>query len=393
MKWIHKIFALIMVGLLFSSVQAMGNDLLGAVSDDQLEELDVLRACVGNSCDKVGDISDLLCEINEELSEVFTVFANFSITLSIDLTINPTIDLSVIFTALAFGFYDTQTIVCEKFEQTWTMLAPVVVALCSPQEILQANIGVTTYTISQPGFYVFAENIVFSPASGQPALEITTDNVTIDMCGKSLTQGNAVAGVDGIRIPGNTTLAPRRNVTIMNGGISGFTRSGIVVGTNPVTPANTAARFITIKNMKIFNCSSSGVELLSSSNITGASLENLELFSNQIGASLTNVVDSSVKSCDMILNTTGISLNQSSDTILKKCKAHKNTQAGFALQNAHNNTITNCVAIKNGQGGSTDAYGFVTQGGYANVFEECIAESTVTTATADTNVAAGFALT
>ncbi|MGE0207332.1 MAG: right-handed parallel beta-helix repeat-containing protein, partial [Candidatus Babeliales bacterium] len=486
MNCIHKFFAIIMAGFIACSVQAMDNH-FSKISDDQLQELiitayqelkeldslpdelsacyqnimqgipverselermssllasDALRACYGTSCGKLSCMLNLLCEINEDITGIFTVIDNISITLTGDIMIGAIVDLSGVFTALAFGFYDTQTIICqkfeqtwtilqkidddvmgvftainaledfsgiftalefgfydtqtiicEKFEQTWTILAPVVVALCSPQEILQANIGVTTYTISQPGFYVFAENIVFSPASGQPALEITTDNVTIDMCGKTLTQGNAIAGVDGIRIPGNTTAAPRSNVTIMNGGISGFSRSGIVVGTNPITPANTAARLISIKNMKIFSCSSIGVEFVSGSSIAQATLENLELFSNLIGASLTNVVDSSIKSCDMILNTTGIRLNLSSDITVEKCKAHKNTQAGFWLQNASNNTLTQCFATNNGQGGNTDAYGFIAQGGYANVFEECIAQGTFSNATGDDNVAAGFALT
>ncbi|MGE0206340.1 MAG: right-handed parallel beta-helix repeat-containing protein [Candidatus Babeliales bacterium] len=485
MNCIHKFFAIIMAGLMACSVQAVDNNRFSKMSNDQLQELivtayqemkeleilpdtssvlhvcyqnimhgmcversmleevcsflvsDAVRSCFDNSCSKLAFVLNLLCEINEDITGIFTVIDNISIiTLTFDVTLGATVDLSSVltvlafdfydtqtvvcqkfeetwtilqkidddlttlikdissvFTAVAFGFYDTQTIICEKFEQTWTIIASVAAALCSPQEILQANIGVTTYTISQPGFYVFAENIVFSPASGQPALEITSDNVTIDMCGKTLTQGNAVAGVDGIRIPGNTTLAPRSNVTIMNGAVSGFTRSGIVVGTNPITPANTAARLITIKDMKIFSCSSVGVEFVSGSNITGASLENLELLSNLIGASLTNVVDSSITSCDMTLNTTGIRLNLSSDIVIEKCRAHENTQAGFWLQNSNNNTLTKCLAINNGQGGSTNAYGFIAQGGFANVFEECIAQGTLSNATGDDDIAAGFALT
>ncbi|MGE4167931.1 MAG: right-handed parallel beta-helix repeat-containing protein [Candidatus Babeliales bacterium] len=410
-------------------------------------------------CEKFEFTWSALEKIDIDVNGIFT---------ALDALQCPTVDLTGIFTALEFGFYDTQTIICEKFQFTWTILdciemqicdalqqldeqiidlccqqnglfqetwtilqeiicieeqifddvellgeqivdlccqqkslcqetctilGPIAAALCSPQEIRQAYVGVSTYTISQPGFYVFAENIIFSPASGQPALEITTDNVTIDMCGKTLRQGNAVAGVDGIRVPGNTTLAPRSHITIMNGGISSFTRSGIVVGTNPITPANTAARFINLNDLTISGCSRDGVEFASTTTISDIKLKNLAITSALNGISLTNVNRGLVAACDLVVNTTGAMLNQSNKICFKECKAEENIQAGFWLQNSSNNIFTACNAIGNGQDGTTNAYGFISANGRGNIFEQCNACCTITTQTTQDFIAAGFALT
>jgi hypothetical protein len=262
-------------------------------------------------------------------------------------------------------------------------------------EIMQVDVGATTFTISQPGFYVFGENIVFSPVgSGQPAIEITSDNVTIDMCGKILSQGNAVTGVNGFRIVGGAAGTPRTNVTIMNGGISGFTRAGVVVGTNPTTAANTAAQLITLKNLGVVNCALRGIEFIGTSAApitksivesclitlccTGASADNalrLEFTQcinvnnceisnngttsiNFIGMNILSSTQIDVNFVDIECNTvqsfTGFSVNASNDCLLSSCRVVTNSSVnaltGFVIQggiSVAGNILTSCLTANN----------------------------------------------
>ena len=68
--------------------------------------------------------------------------------------------------------------------------------------------------------------------------------------------------------------------------------------------------------------------------------------------------------------------------------ASSNSSAGFALVNSTNNGIQNCKALDNGATGN--AYGFVSSGGVANSFMQCVAQGTVSTVS--TGTVAGFGL-
>jgi hypothetical protein len=224
-----------------------------------------IKDTVTECCDEIkSDIFDTQTLIVDGFAQTWTILAGLDFNCSTTVII----DLNGVFTSLA-DVKDTLTECCDEikdlFQQTWTILADLNggTGCCDPILITQADIGITTFTISSPGYYVFDSNVVFSPsAANQPAIEITSNNVRLDLCGRTLSQGNATTGIDGIRVVGNTAASPRENVIIQNGSVKGFTRVGIVVGTNPVTAANTACSRITISDMDVVSCTVGGIEIL-----------------------------------------------------------------------------------------------------------------------------------
>ncbi len=98
--------------------------------------------------------------------------------------------------------------------------------------ISQANVG-RGYVISEPGSYCLIENIVFTPPaatlaednrsniSGPSAITIKANNVNLNLNGYTLSQGNTVAGVNGIAITGVS------EVVVANGNVESFTRTGV----------------------------------------------------------------------------------------------------------------------------------------------------------------------
>lgn len=80
-----------------------------------------------------------------------------------------------------------------------------------------------TFTIRESGRWILEEDTVYSPLhTGSAAISIEIDNVTIDLCKKTLSQGNNVDLTTGIRV-----LAGQKNVTIINGYVDGFSQIGI----------------------------------------------------------------------------------------------------------------------------------------------------------------------
>lgn len=81
------------------------------------------------------------------------------------------------------------------------------------------------YTISTSGSYYFTKNLQFTAASGN-AITITTNNVTLDLNGFTL---SSTSGVTGIAISVNDDL---NNIAIKNGKIAGNT-TVTITGTAP----------------------------------------------------------------------------------------------------------------------------------------------------------------
>jgi parallel beta-helix repeat protein len=80
-------------------------------------------------------------------------------------------------------------------------------------------------TITAPGSYYFTENIV---TSGD-GIVINADNVTIDMKGFTLEGGTGM----GISTDFTLPLVERKNISIMNGTVSGWSEEGIHLGFAP----------------------------------------------------------------------------------------------------------------------------------------------------------------
>jgi parallel beta-helix repeat protein len=111
------------------------------------------------------------------------------------------------------------------------------------------------------------------------------------------------------------------------------------------------------------------------------------------GIEATNAVNIEILQMNLESNAVGLSLTNVQDGKIENCTARENTFAGFWLQDSSRNIFKQCLAIDNGQGGTSSAYGFLSDNGRSNIFEQCNAQSTITTQTGEEFVAAGFALT
>jgi hypothetical protein len=201
-----------------------------------------------------------------DLTAVFTSLTDIKNTLT---TCCATIqhDFDGTFTALADlknTVLITQTRTAESLENTFTVLNVLKASICNPTIISQSNFGpggATPFVISTTGVYIFGENITFNPAAASQAIIITTSAVTLDLQCFTLQQGNATAGVDGIRV--NNGL---KDVTIKNGRIANFTRAGITIQSSNLRTI--------IQNVTLLLCGVRGIELLGS---IGNLIQNAEI--------------------------------------------------------------------------------------------------------------------
>ncbi len=200
-------------------------------------------------------------------------------------------------------------------------------------------------TINQAGFYKLAANV-----SNQ--ITISADNVTLDMSGYTVS-----GGVNGIQIQPNFG-----NIVIRNGTINTVTSDGIFVGSG--------CNDITIEDIVIKNA--------------------------LIGIHFSSVTTGAIENCEMSQNTTGILLDNSHNINLKNCVAFCNTHASFDLISSTTNCFEDCKALSTGEGNvdlNGTIFGFVSQNGYGNIFERCIANSTQgLTVTGADSLISGFAL-
>ena len=203
-------------------------------------------------------------------------------------------------------------------------------------------------SIDTAGYYRLAD-----PVTNQ--ITITASNVTLDMNGQTVS-----GGTNGIVI--NSGLS---NVTIMNGTISSVTTDGIQVGSG---------------------CS----------NIT---LDSVTIKSALQGLNFSNVTNSMISNCDMILNTTGVVITNGHNLLFENCTAQANRNAGYDLISCTTCAFFDCKALSTGQGNTSlfgnpsNVFGFVSVAGTGNIFERCIANSSLNlTATAPATLIAGFGL-
>jgi len=362
-------------------------------------------------------LTECCADIFEDFRETWTILNEIEIKIDNIGTVTAEVDLSGVFTSINDlketvteccaeifeDFRETWTILedikettCDKFEQTWTVLDRISGALCNP--IIINELGSSTLTISEPGLYKFKSSFEFSPGSAQPAIEITSDNVTLDLCGFNLSQGNSTSGVDGIRIQGGPSGTPRSNVCIQNGTINNFTRAGISVGTNAITPANTACDRICITDMTIFACEIRGLELLgnsSSEQITDAAITNCNInecctsMSADFGIQAVNMKNSIFTNCQVSgsgvssITFTPINISASNKCRFENVLVNCNTGDELVLVNidsSENCTFIQCSCSDNIA--TNDLTGFVLTGDSSttgNMIRNCIIQNNTTT--------------
>lgn len=131
------------------------------------------------------------------------------------------------------------------------------------------------------------------------------------------------------------------------------------------TGINVTGNAVSIKNGSVKNASSAGIKISGSK----CQLENL----------------------DVISSYTGFLLQSTSANQLTNCRTLSSSNAGFSLVSSSTNNFLACQAL-NTNGGTQAAYGFISQNGYGNNFEQCVAQNTQTASTNGNDLAAGFLL-
>ncbi|MGE0206492.1 MAG: hypothetical protein AB7R69_01445, partial [Candidatus Babeliales bacterium] len=138
-------------------------------------------------CEKFEFTWSALQKIDIDINGIFTAIDNINIC--------ATTDLSGIFTALEFGFFNTQTIICDKFEQTWTILAEILATItldcgCSAINLTQENvIGGVILLATEGQNYILCENI-----NGD--IVISGENVSLNLNDRVVTGTIDVAAND-----------------------------------------------------------------------------------------------------------------------------------------------------------------------------------------------------
>lgn len=185
--------------------------------------------------------------------------------------------------------------------------------------------------ITVSGFYRLADNV-------SDQITISVSDVTLDLNGHTVS-----GGTYGIVI--NSGL---NNVTIKNGTVRSTTLNGIQV--------NSGCSDITVENIVVKQA--------------------------VVGIGFDTAVNCVVRNCDMNLNTTGLLLDTCANISVNQCSATANQRAGYDLLSSTTCMIVGCKALSNGDGNSNttgeaaSCFGFVSNSGYGNVFEQCIANST-----------------
>ena len=106
---------------------------------------------------------------------------------------------------------------------------------CECTTILSSDFGQwldSTYVIATPGKYVLGQDVIFMPAvEFTPAINILCNDVVLDLCNHTLSQGNTTQECYGIQIGQGTFYtdpnAVLSNITVQNGTVREFTGVGL----------------------------------------------------------------------------------------------------------------------------------------------------------------------
>lgn len=204
--------------------------------------------------------------------------------------------------------------------------------------------------IDKPGLYKLGNTITTLPSAADSAINITVGNVILDLGGRTILQGNGTALVDGVLI--NNGLS---DIIIRNGTISGFTRSGIRVGSS--------CSKIEIENISFINCAISGLDFQGTAlnTIVDGSVRNAQIYNcgtTSGGAPLNMLFCSNftVSGCAVSNTVATIALTAalldnlsqcSFDTLLIKSNVTTNALTGISVIGGSSNSFTNCLVQSN----------------------------------------------
>ena len=228
-------------------------------------------------------------------------------------------------------------------ERLWNLQKLVTEASCDAT-VHQSDFAAGVMTISNAGVYFLAESV-----TGK--IIISANNVVLDLNGKKISNTSDDAIV----------VNSVSDCTIMNGLLSSTSGCGIFVS---------SGSRVNIKDISANDC------------VEGIRLE--------------NTTDAIIKECDLVSSVTGLTIADSSSIFIKNTTASTNTYAGFSLLSSEANILLRCSAVNTGQELTSleqNVYGFISENGTGNIFESCIAQSTLAlTVTSESSKVVGFDL-
>lgn len=204
----------------------------------------------------------------------------------------------------------------------------------------------TPIVISEAGSYYLAENI--DALHSQHGIQITADDVTLDLNGFRVRGNTEVGSLDGIHL-----TAATENVTIRNGTIEFFFGDGI----NAISSVN-----LTLESVRLVSNGDDGVIAGERTIVRGCAASNNFNYGFRLGA-FSVITDSTASD-----NTTWSGFSATTGSTIHGCTSHANGSDGFSVGSYA--TIEGCTSDSN------DGDGFDTQNG--SVIRGCTARSNAT---------------
>lgn len=225
-------------------------------------------------------------------------------------------------------------------------------------QINQQFIPALPFVITQPGSYVLTGNLVMAGVGN--GIEISTDNVTIDLAGFSITgvSGNPSSAIF-VTSPGVGQF--RKNIAVTNGSINEWDVAGIDL---------TNASNTRISQIQAYRCGT-GLYLAFNNNISHCVFESC-FFLGVLAGNVTTMSD-----CTALFNGGG-GFSVGATSVVSRCSAEFNSNTGFAV--GQGSVLADCAARINIQPKGSAA-GFVTG-------DRCVATGCV----ADGNNGTGFSM-
>ncbi len=248
----------------------------------------------------------------------------------------------------------------------------------------------SVYRIAAPGSYYLTGNI--SGVANKHGIELASGGIVLDLNGFSITGSGIGSGnFDGVTHAFSTFYS---GITIRNGAVTGWGRSGINLLTPSLTGCviegvhaalNSANGFAVPSDSALTRCTASRNALAGYSTLNGVTFDACTASDNGAGGFFTEN-GSIFRACDARSNA-GDGFNAGIGCTFENCTANANdAQYGFDVSIAC--TFNGCVATQNTSNQSISA-GFECQGGC--VFTSCISNSnTSTNASPGPSTGAGF---
>lgn len=229
--------------------------------------------------------------------------------------------------------------------------------------------AITINSTNNLHYYALSQNIM-------GPLVIDDNAVTLDLNGYCI-----YGSTNGIQINPSLKL-----ITIYNGSVVQCTK-GIYIDNDCST--------ISLHDIAISSCSNAGILIAgnSSNYCANIGIAHVRSTDNTLhGIHIDYGERISLTSCSLKTNGVhGLLLDNSNKVAVNDCIAQENYRVGFALYNSSHNNFRRCKAVAT-INDDDSAYGFYSEGGTGNVFDECYAEGTETESTSSTEFAVGFGI-